>query len=1661
MMSKPCIIINRIVKVALWVAIGFAMLFILIILLIQIPSVQNKIVDYAASRVSSKTHTKVEIKNIGISFPKSIVLEGIYLEDIQTDTLFYAGMMKVNIMLYDLLSRKINISSLTLEDATIKLYSTKTDPLFNYNFLITTFSDTTKQMDNKPPAPANWTFSIDKVKLKNVSFTYNDVYAGLSVFAAITNSDIRIREIAPKKSSYAFNELWLDGLTLNTQRSEPVKTQTKNQKKILPKVIAKKLQIINSSVTYADSVNYLSVISVIDQLGLTEASVDIQKEFLVFDRLTVAKSDIRYHNFEPEFLTGPLAADSVSSSGNNWKVTVNQMNMDENGFIYQVGDVAEAKNEFNSDYLKFRHMTFDANDFYYDKNLVRITVKEFSAVDQNGFVINSLSTNFSMDETSITADKLQLKTQYSTINADFYVQYSTLKSFTQDYEFSNLNLVMRDVQFKNPDALYFSYDLINLPFFTNLTNITMVSGTVSGPLNSLTGSDLIIRTGENTLVETDFSIAGMPDVKDAFYNFPNLKVISGKNDLEMLTGKSIPENIELPENIDLDVHFTGKITAFESTVGLNSSFGAINLDAVVEKDENFNGKINVNQFDVGRLLKDTVLYGPVSLNAEVLGQGLDKETVMADIKGEVTQFYLNRYTYQDLTLNGTLTGQNFSGKINLIDENAAFNFEGFVGMKPGEEFYQFRLDVPGADLQKLNITKEDIRVGLAVTANFEGRTVDKLYGKVGISNLTVAQDDRIYVLDSLLFSSVNEPGKSEFNISSPLLDAKYSGTISPIDISSELTRFINHYFPVTDNVEMVTDSTPSEFSFEIQLHPHPILSQILIPQLNVFQPGNIQGSYNSENSDLKLHAIMNRIVYGTTEIAGLVLDVKSDASELNFSMSSSTVSNDFVKLENFLIDGKLADNTLLAGLSSIDNDQRKKFVIRSQLTKTEGNYKLAFNPDDFHLMYNQWDIAPENYIEFGDEGFLIYNLFIKNAVSQVRVSSVNQQFNDDLNIELNNFKLDDISRIIEKDTSFVKGTIDGIAMLKRVNNTYGVIADAKISNLLVREVPVGDVTVKATNPETGKFDLDVNLSGPENNFSAKGYFIASDGDNSVNVKTAIQSLSMKTIEAFSMGQITESSGTLSGDLTIQGSVSSPDITGELVFNDVFVKPAVLNNRLHLSNETIQFKPGGIWLNSFTLSDSRQNKAILDGSVQMKKFSDFVFALQVDATDFLLLNTTSRDNENYYGRMIIDSRINIKGPMAQSVINGNVRVKRGSNFTFVVPEDRLSADKGEEVVEFNSPDTMSPILYGDGKPEAPVTGFTGFDLSTIVEIDKEATLRLLMDPTSTDSLVVRGEAALSFSIDRSGKMSLTGAYNLDEGSYLVSLESVVKRKFDILPGSTIIWNGDPLDALISINARYTVRAAPYDLVAFQMSGMTAAESGGYKQQYPFWVLLKLKGEILQPFISFEIQLPPDEKGILGGAVNQKLNLLNEDESALNKQVFALLVLGRFIQENPLLTSTGGTSTLVRSTVGKFLSAQLNQLTSKLLPGVELNFDIQSFEDYQAGQAEGRTQVEIGLKKQLFDERLSVQLGGSIDVEGERARHNQTTDIASDIQIEYRLTKDGRYRLKGFRHNQYEGVIEGQLVETGVGFVYVRDFNWRKNLFSRLKTKSDTTKIEEQP
>jgi len=1629
------------IKAVIWLVLVFVLLFLIVGLLIRVPSIQTKIVRFATSFISNKTDTKVEIGSVSIAFPKSVVLEGLYLEDLNQDTLIYAGKANVNIALYDLLKSKIAISSFDLEDATVKLHSTKTDPLFNYNFLLTAFGDTTSQEKTDTLSASKWTFSLDDITLKNIRFTYHDEYAGINVFAAIKSAEIGVETIDPGKSLYQFDEMVVKGLTAIVRRIESGNTLLSNPENILPQIVANTIQINNSTISYTDSIGNLSVNAILFESEIEDFSIDLQTELLNIESVNLSESQINYHDFTPEMPLGSV----VATSGNNWQVTIKSIEMLDNVFVYKIGNNTELKGLFDPKNLTFKHLDLEATDFYYSSEVTKALVKAFSAIDQNNFAFTSLETDFSMSANSITTNQLKFTTVNSSIDADFNIQFSSLDTLIDSLEFNHLDLNLRNLRFRNSDLLYFNPELIAQPFFKDRSNITTASGKVNGSLNDLKAKNLAIKTGSNTILKTDFHIKGLPDYETAFYDFPNLNFFSGKKDLMAFAGPYIPETIEIPENINLGMTFKGKMKSFDTNMTMNSSFGDLHLVATIDPSENFDGKLSMTEFNVGHLMKDTLMYGPVSLTAEANGKGLDMNTIKGKIKADVSKIYLNKYTYHKLSLDGTVDGKQFEGKAKLDDENAAIDFDGLVNLNPNQEQYTFKMNVLGADLKKLKLTEADIQLSFVASADLKGGSADKMNGTAGITQIIVARDGKKYTLDSFLTASVNEPDKSEIKVSSALIDINYSGTVAPFALPALITQHINNYFPISDSIPR-TNGTQSNFNFEIQFHNHPILSKILLPDLKEFEPGVITGSFDSRKSNLKLSGAINKIRYGTTEIKDFVLEVNSDSAALDYKISSTSISNSQISFDQFLLDGKLAENKLTANISSTDG-KKKELLIRSQITKQNDIYKLTLDPKEFYLVNNQWNIAADNSIEFGNEGFRIHKFFIDHAESRINVASVHNRFNDDLMIEIINFRLEDISGIIEKDTAMAKGTVDGSVLLKRVAESYGLISDIKINDLIVREVPIGNLSVQAERSEANKFEIGVDLSGPDNNLSMNGYFIPNA--NKISIKTNIQSLSLKTIEAFSMGQITEAAGTLSGNFLAAGTTDAPELTGELVFNNAFLKPSFLNNRLEINNETIQLKNDGIYFDTFTMTDSNQHSAIIDGSVKMKRFSDFVFALQINTTDFLLFNTTSKDNREFFGKMIVDSKVNISGPMSLPVVNARVKMKEGSNFTFSVPEDKLTTDKGEDVVEFVDERKFHPIMTRSDKKGTQTTGITGFELSSIIEIDKEATLRLLMDPASTDSLVVRGEAALSFTMDQSGKMSLTGAYNLSDGSYLVSLESVIKKKFDINAGSTIIWNGDPLDADISINAIYTVRASPYDLVADQISGLSDTDRGGYKQRYPFQVLLKLRGEILRPEISFEIQLRPEDRGILSGAVNQKLIMLNEDESALNKQVFALLVLGRFVQENPFQTESAGTSTLIRSTVGKFLSSQLNQLSSKIIPGMELNFDIQSYDDYQTGTAKGRTEVEIGVKKQLFNERLSVELGGSVDVEGDQAKQNSANDITSDVTLEYKLNKDGSFRMKGFRHNQYEGAIEGQLVETGIGVVYVRDFNNWKRLFKPYK------------
>ena len=238
----------------------------------------------------------------------------------------------------------------------------------------------------------------------------------------------------------------------------------------------------------------------------------------------------------------------------------------------------------------------------------------------------------------------------------------------------------------------------------------------------------------------------------------------------------------------------------------------------------------------------------------------------------------------------------------------------------------------------------------------------------------------------------------------------------------------------------------------------------------------------------------------------------------------------------------------------------------------------------------------------------------------------------------------------------------------------------------------------------------------------------------------------------------------------------------------------------------------------------------------------------------------------------------------------------------------------------------------------------------------------------------------------------------------------------------------------------------------MAIRTSAEGSGlentYQERLPFQVFINVDGVLLKPEISFNLEMPEADRSALGGAVYTEVQQLNSQEEELNKQVFSLLVLNRFFPSSGSDGSSGGPASIALDNVNKVLSGQLNNYSDKLFgnTGIDVGFDLNSNTGNPSNGGQTQTQLGITAKKQLFNDRLIVQVGSEVDVAGGQSS-SEGSPIIGNVSVEYLLTQDKRLRLQGFSKNEYEGLIDGQVTVSGIALIFTREFNRFKELWSR--------------
>lgn len=1656
-------ILKKTLKVFLWIIGSSLTLFLLLVLALQIPAVQNYAKDKAVTYLEGKIKTKVAIDRIEIGLPKKVILEGFYFEDQQKDTLLAGKKLAVDISLFQLFNNKIEINSVDLQDITATI-SRDENETFNFDYIVKAFASPPKPEDDSQPME----FSIDKININKVKFNYSDATSKNDISVTLNHFDTDIETFDLNKMEFDIPKAKIDGLKLkfkqgiasaNTKKATSNKSSETNLNLKLGKVDLSKIDVV-----YENEASKLNTKINLEKLNVVFNSIDLNKEFIDIETLELnnTKGSLELEKIEKIINQNEVASTPSSS---NWKVKIKKANLKKVDFKFNDASSVATNKGVDYKHLDIQNFNLNAENIDYSEQNTSGKINSLTVKDKSGLNIQALKTDFNYNNNGVSLKNLNLKTPQTSLKDEVIVGYASVRSIQENLGEMSVKANLKNSKIGFKDILLFAPTLANTsPFDTNPNAILSVNTIVSGKLNNISIPNLEVSGIGSTKINASGKIVGFPDMKKAYFDLNIKNLESSSKDVAQFVPKgTIPSNIQLPPKFNTKGTFKGTMNNFATDLKLVSSFGNAKIKATFDQrrknQEKYNAQNELDNFDLGKLIKNDSI-GKISLKANVKGSGLNPKTANATVDGTILKADFNDYVYTNLKLKGKINNGLYNVKANANDPNLTFTMisdGSFRGKYPSGKL---KLNVDIADLRKLNLHAGALKLRGEIDADIQSADLDYLNGKVSANNFIIANEQEQFVLDSINVNATSTAEKNTLVVKSQFMNADVSGKYQLSKIATALQNSISNYYNINSNSKN-TQVKNQQFAFKIDVKDNPILLKF-IPELKSLSPIALSGRYNSVNDTIIINGNIPKLVYGTNTISGAILKVDTKDNALIYSLIVDDIQNASFQLPFTNITGKVENNIVDYSVQLKDLKNKERYLIVGTLKSENGNSDINLNPTNLILNYEKWNLSEENLIRIGKNGIYANNFELNKDGNSIKIQSESTQQNPPLAIDFKDFEIETLTNIAQKSNLQIGGKINGNAQLKDLMQTIKFTSDLTIDNFTFQKDTVGNLKVKVDNQIANTYNANVEITGFDNQVNLDGNYKTSTSSFDLNLD--IQKLNVKSIQGFSFGNITQSTGFLNGDLKITGTTENPKIIGDLKFNEVGFKVKQLNAKFKSMNDNITFTENLISLGNFIIKDEKNNDLTINGTINSQNLSNVGFNLKVDAANFKAINSKAKDNDLYYGELYLDNNLTIKGTMESPVVEGDIKINKDTKFTVVLPQDDPSIADREGIVEFIDQDQPQLITKVAFDEELSQTEIKGVLASVNIEIDKEAELSMIIDKSNGDFLKLKGEGQLNGGIDQSGKTTLTGRYELTEGSYEMSF-NLIKRKFDIKKGSYLLWTGEPTTADINITAIYKSETAPIDLVNDQLGELTPEERNTYKERIPFETELKLNGELLKPVITFDIVLPDGNNDVSADVITTtqaKLTQLRQQPDELNKQVFALLLLNRFIGENPFSSESGGTtaSGLARDSASKILSQQLNNFAGDLISGVEINFDLQSTEDYTTGQKENKTDLNVGISKKLLNDRLKVTVGSSFGLEGTQQANQEANTIAGDVSLDYQITKDGRYKVRAYRVNKYQVALQGQVVETGVAFILTIDYNKFRELFSKTKDQKAKAKKKKE-
>lgn len=1606
---------KKIAKWSLWSLLMLALLITAFFTALRLPAFQTFLAKRVTAVLSSKLETTVSIDKVKIQFFNQADFVGFYLEDLNKDTLIYAGDLHLKFKVFDLLKKNITISAITLDRAQVYLFRDSTGEHLNLTDVFKKLQNPeTVKKDTAASAPFVWKIDINQVKLSQTDFRYRDEKAHTDIAIRLPICEISVRDFDLKNNRIAFRSIRIDGVEVNLELAKREKQ------------------------TEEDTIGDFHFLP--------------NGPLLTFDELELTNARFRMNDHN---------SDTILPRG-----------------------------------MDFKHLDISGINLFAEKgaivaDTIFASVKKLRAMDRSGFMVKNLSTDARVSVKDITLKNLDIKTGSSHITDYLSFQYEHFRDFKNFLNKVTIDARLRKSEVSLKDLNYFVRNLEKVQH-----NKLRVDGDVSGEISSLRGKNIEIRTASSSIFKGNFYTKGLPNIYEASLNLRVEQLATTGSDL-----KRIYPLIKFPPNLDKlgVVHYSGSldgfVTDFVSNGKLNTDIGSATTDINFKYDKkrnksSYSGDLALNDFDLGKYFGDVKNLGTVSMNTQIKGGGLTLESLHADLVGNISSITLKGYEYKDIKVNGSVVQKSFNGKLSVRDPYLNMDFDGKVDLTQKVPEFDFSAGIHKAILQKLNLTTANLSIAANVTSNFRGSTIEDLVGTIRIANAQFVRDTiEAYINYLTLDANFVEEGKKRIKLSSEVADGELIGHFSVKELPQALINFAKYTF--TRNFVDTSTMAPQDFTLDVRIYDPRNLTRIIAPAFSHIENTRLTGEFSSVNHNLHLTAYSPNFQIGNLHFKNANIDADAKNAAIDFTTTLAKLYNgDSLMLDTAAFTAKTQENgDVKFNMLATDKRQFNYGNITAYLTPLKGKSILRIDPSDVKLADHNWHFNEGNKIQIEGKRITTNNLTFSSDDQTVYLSSyLKNDTSTSIKLTLDNTSISDFTGIFTTKMRQLHGNINGKLTVEDVFYKPKIFADLVADQFTLGDQLIGDVNIETTlNDQAKRIDIYASVKSINNNIEAKGYLSIDPLQPDLNIAVDGKRLGLNFLNyEFFDKYVKNCRGHAVVNATVYGSPTKPLLKGDVLLVDDTVTVSFLNTTYHLRNQKVLLDEHGFnFGDNLEIYDEKNNQVLASGRINHESFRQFALDLTARAYNAQFLNTTEKQSPFFYGVGYGDGIITFKGPINTPKIEAYA--KTGPGTWCHLPITTSYETNKYSFYHFVEKDTLlRQTLVNSVK-------IKGVDFILKLDITPDARMDIILDPVTGDLLTSYGSGNLKIEIPQTGGVSIYGVYEIDHGNYLFTLQSVINKRFEISKGGTINFTGETYKAALNVNAVYQLRSSVSDLLSNLITSGTESSGNGLQSQLasaaqsriPIQLLLKLTGVLEKPNVSFDIKaIDPDPS--IKSYVEQQLALLKTNESELNKQVFGLLVMNRFLPQSTTTSGAivnsgylGGTAT---NTVSEFLSSQLSNYISNLLDYAQvknLDFNIRYRQYDQATTQmdpnsnqplfDTRRELQLALEQRLLNNRLIINAGGNLDFGNNTITENGNNTQSGakaviptgDFQIEYLLTPDGTWRAKAFNRTNYDYFNSRNNNKTGIGISYRKDFDKASDLFHINRKKSKKSKKASPP